>query len=145
MHILPTLVKYTNNWVKNEVCWRVFWNEIAKIFLISSHSVGSTTMNHADLEQHNLKSIRFVINYVMAYALLVTFQTAWKHQIHLAIVIDGWVQDCSNSITSALELLQSCPKPSIWPAPKICVNIIFISTAERNTDSAHVCWPTRPA
>ena len=29
--------------------------------------------------------------------------------------IDGLVQDCSNSIANALELLQSCTKPSIWP------------------------------
>ena len=28
--------------------------------------------------------------------------------------IDGLVQDCSNSIAYALELLQSCTKPSIW-------------------------------
>ena len=27
--------------------------------------------------------------------------------------IDGLVQDCSNSIANALELLQSCSKPSI--------------------------------
>ena len=26
--------------------------------------------------------------------------------------IDGLVQDCSNSIANALELLQSCTKPS---------------------------------
>ena len=28
--------------------------------------------------------------------------------------INGLVQDCSNSIANALELLQSCTKPSIW-------------------------------
>ena len=28
--------------------------------------------------------------------------------------IDGLVQDCSNSIANALELLQSCTGPSIW-------------------------------
>ena len=28
--------------------------------------------------------------------------------------IDGLVQDCNNSIANALELLQSCPKPSIY-------------------------------
>ena len=28
--------------------------------------------------------------------------------------IDGLVQDCSNSTANALELLQSCTKPSIW-------------------------------
>ena len=30
------------------------------------------------------------------------------------LYIDGLVQDCSNSIANALELLQSCTKPSIW-------------------------------
>ena len=30
--------------------------------------------------------------------------------------IDGLVQDCSNSIANALELLQSCTKPSKWHA-----------------------------
>ena len=29
------------------------------------------------------------------------------------LYIDGLVQDCSNSIADALELLQSCTKPSI--------------------------------
>ena len=144
MDILSTFVRYTKKWVKNEVCWPVFWNEIAKIFLISSNSLGSTTMNHTDQEQHNLKSIRFVINYVIAYALLGTFQTAWKHQTYLVILIDGWVQDCSTSITNALGLLQSCLKASIWAAPTMCVDIIFISTPEQSTGSAHVCWPTRP-
>ena len=28
--------------------------------------------------------------------------------------IDGLAQDCSNSIANALELMQSCTKPSIW-------------------------------
>ena len=28
--------------------------------------------------------------------------------------IHGWAQDCSNSIANALELLQSCTKPSIY-------------------------------
>ena len=30
-----------------------------------------------------------------------------------AALIDGLEQDCSNSIPNALELLQSCTKPSI--------------------------------
>ena len=33
----------------------------------------------------------------------------WAWPFH----VDGLVQDCSNSIANALELLQSCPKPSI--------------------------------
>ena len=28
--------------------------------------------------------------------------------------ISGLAQDCSNSIVNALELLQSCTKPTIW-------------------------------
>ena len=28
--------------------------------------------------------------------------------------LNGLVQDCSNSIANALELFQSCTKPSIW-------------------------------
>ena len=33
--------------------------------------------------------------------------------VFAAFYIDGLVPDCSNSITNALELLQSCTKPSI--------------------------------
>ena len=33
---------------------------------------------------------------------------------HRGQYIDGLVQDCSNPIANALELLQSCTKPSIW-------------------------------
>ena len=32
---------------------------------------------------------------------------------NLEFIIDGLEQDCSNSIANALELLQSCTKPSI--------------------------------
>ena len=35
---------------------------------------------------------------------------SWCHQVYL----HGSVQDCSNSIANALELLQSCTKPSTW-------------------------------
>ena len=39
--------------------------------------------------------------------------------------IDGLVQDCSNSIANALELLQSCTKPSIY-----CIQAIFLGHNE---------------
>ena len=47
----------------------------------------------------------------------------WKTRLGTWIVvpkimaghIDGFVQDCSNSIANALELLQSCTKPSTRP------------------------------
>ena len=36
-------------------------------------------------------------------------------EINLVIAyFDGLVQDCSNSIANALDLLQSCIKPSIY-------------------------------
>ena len=42
---------------------------------------------------------------------------SFKHMMDSFMVadhIDGLVQDCSNSIANALELLQSCSKPSIY-------------------------------
>ena len=35
-------------------------------------------------------------------------------QTYSVVHIDGLVQDCTNSIANALELLQSCTKPSTW-------------------------------
>ena len=35
--------------------------------------------------------------------------------------IGGLVQDCSNSIANALELLQSCTKPSMYALNVFCV------------------------
>ena len=40
--------------------------------------------------------------------------------------IDGLEQDCSNSISNALELLQSCTKPLIWCPNDTLVSIIII-------------------
>ena len=34
--------------------------------------------------------------------------------ISICYCFDGLVQDCSNSSALAMELLQSCTKPSIW-------------------------------
>ena len=51
--------------------------------------------------------------------------TTWKltqitpGKILLHVRIDGLVQDCSNSIADALELLQSCTKPSISFSPAL--------------------------
>ena len=40
-----------------------------------------------------------------------------SHQNH----IGGLVQDCSNSSALAMELLQSCTKPSIWNISHWCL------------------------
>ena len=37
--------------------------------------------------------------------------------MHLIYDINGLMQDCSNSSALAMELLQSCPKPTIWLLP----------------------------
>ena len=39
----------------------------------------------------------------------------------LCLYNDGLVQNCSNSIANALELLQSCTKPPICVYEKICL------------------------
>ena len=39
--------------------------------------------------------------------------------------MDGLEQDCSNSITNALELLQSFTKPSVW-SPYPCSQMIYM-------------------
>ena len=46
----------------------------------------------------------------LSFFFIVAFLKWKRYQTHL----DGLVQDCSNSIYNALELLQSCTKPSIW-------------------------------
>ena len=44
-----------------------------------------------------------------------------EHDIVLKY-IDGLAQDCSNSIVNALELLQSCAKPSICVHTLLCTH-----------------------
>ena len=51
--------------------------------------------------------------YIRYYILLVMRRSNRNVNI-LSQYIDGLVQDCSNSIANALELLQSCTKPSIY-------------------------------
>ena len=38
----------------------------------------------------------------------------WAYLTRKHVHIEGLAQDCSNSIANALELLQSCTKPSLW-------------------------------
>ena len=54
-----------------------------------------------------------LVSPLLSWGLLTDCLSKWQlgvFQYH----IDGLVQDCSNSIANALELLQSCTKPSIW-------------------------------
>ena len=57
----------------------------------------------------------------------------WCDVTVIAKYIDGLVQDCRNSTASALELLQSCTKPLIYPIKfeysfvVFCVDVVMIS------------------
>ena len=42
------------------------------------------------------------------------------------IYIDGFAQNCSDSIANAVELLQSCIKPSIWTTQRQHITIVDI-------------------
>ena len=50
--------------------------------------------------------------------------------------IDGLVQDCSNSSALALELLQSCTKPSMYTY--IYCTVKHLEVTEKNV---HLCVP----
>ena len=64
-----------------------------------------------------------VFNYPMFWYALKQGYKAYRHVYGFLVKetwwpclqnIDGLVQDCSNSDALAMELLQSCTKPSIW-------------------------------
>ena len=62
---------------------------------------------------------------------------------------DGLVQDCSNSIPNALELLQSCTKPSIWVVPKNAPSwanpeVVFSVTLAHVDNHKKPCSPYQP-
>ena len=54
--------------------------------------------------------------------------------------IDGLVQDCSNSIANALELLQSCTKPSTWYCMQQKNDLIKLSTNKRHSIAQPYGW-----
>ena len=43
----------------------------------------------------------------------------------MQVYVDGLAQDCSNSIANALELLQSCAKPSMCSMPNKMCTVYF--------------------
>ena len=75
------------------------------------------------------------------------FLVNWLDPFH----IDGLMQDCSNSIANALELLQSCAKPSIYDLwahhpnlVKVCIAYackISIMMMSSNGNSFHITGP----
>ena len=52
--------------------------------------------------------------------------------------IDGLVQDCSNSIANALELLESCTKPSIYLSIKLFGTTVSIQLQAHVVSTCYV-------
>ena len=63
--------------------------------------------------------------------------------------IDGLVQDCSNSIANALELLQSCPETAVLPWAIGMESLIAREAWEENLtnfqSSPYGAWPSVPS
>ena len=66
-------------------------------------------------------------------AMFFTYETVWMKKLQ----IDGSVQDCSNSIANALELLQSCTKPSTLSSRMVWVRSILIVINSMRTRPGH--------
>ena len=59
--------------------------------------------------------IQIIPRPISVYGVWIKYSTQVVHDgIFCTGHFDGLVQDCRNSIASALELLQSCTKPSIY-------------------------------
>ena len=65
----------------------------------------------------DLKLWRYHIKQCISWLLFVYISPSWWRSIKQ---LDSLVQDCSNSIANALELLQSCTKPSSIYSPTVC-------------------------
>ena len=71
----------------------------------------------------------------MAPPIPATRLLSWRHHV------DALVQDCNNSSALAMELLQSCTKPSMW-CPSIAVFTIIILTTARVAGFIWRQWAT---
>ena len=78
-------------------------------FLLSFQVSNDTWQNLIPLVQRVSSGISLVESWKFDSCL--TFTT---HVLHMKYCINGLAQDCSNSSALALELLQSCTKPSVW-------------------------------
>ena len=76
---------------------------------------------------------------IRANSIFTSFQS-WAHKL---CEIDDLVQDCSNSIANAMELLQPCTKPSKWsPAFYVTCNSSADSDVFPHSPTATPTHPT---
>ena len=78
---------------------------------------------HCEIHHKSPYNVRFGPGKVLEKSLVLVHQNLWEPWLvhvmdwcHQATshYLEGWAQDCSNFIANALEILQSCTKPSIW-------------------------------
>ena len=97
-------------------CWFIVtWDLNTKLQWNCDHT------RHIKFMLHKVPDSRHIIPPVWHQAITWTSADLWSagtltpnySEIVIKIHIDGLVQDCNNSIAIALELLQSCTKPSM--------------------------------
>ena len=93
----------------------------------------------------------------ITYLLYIVSILVWRHRvvgydIHLfhgfEYHIDGLLQDCSNSIANALQLLQFCTEPSVYPinhplgyvVVKFIMALFILSVIYANLSAAWLYW-----
>ena len=90
----------------------------------------------------NVISKAWIIDYSMLYIVVqITYSCpAFLPWLLTAFNIDGLVQDCSISSASAMEILQSCTKPSIYNTSKYNLTLIphyFLTSPLSNENTNH--------
>ena len=97
---------YLNQWWLDH--WRIYMRHSASVSYMGNewyHWSGLFLCFRPHLSfDHKMHNMWYLVMSTMNSSDLI-----WLHKA----CIDGLVQDCSNSIANALELLQSCTKPSI--------------------------------
>ena len=70
------------------------------------------------------------------YSKSITSTLEWPQAYIKPLIYDGLVQDCSISIALAMEILQSCTKPSIYHIYIIYIYHIYINVCVFITNSS---------
>ena len=113
--IMLTLIYVHHVQYLNQCWFIVTWGLNTKLLWNCDHT------RHIKFMLHKVLDSRYIIPPVWHQAITWTSADLWSVgtltpnccEIVIKIHIDGLLQDCSNSIANALELLQSCTKPSM--------------------------------
>ena len=96
-------------WVKSQanICLRGVW-KLGTFNFLTIYSTVTTWKGQRKCQRRVMeKSLNFILGFL--------YEPCVKDSHYMGqVYIGGLVQDCSNSSALAMELLQSCTKPSIW-------------------------------